>query len=184
MITPDKVSACLVTRGDCDMTPILESLKDQGITDIVVWDNSVEKDEGIFGRYCATSRVKNDVVVTQDDDVIVSDYAAILEAYEPGQLTVNYPQPYDVPWPSAGSVWDKHLPRLAFARYLKKWPYDHMFTHKICDAVFAMLTPDVVVLDVGYEDLPHGFHAGRVSTSEGWYDRDRPEGQRMLPRTA
>ncbi len=174
---PDKVTACLVTRGDCDMQPIVDSLVSQGITDIVIWDNSVEVDEGIFGRYAAIARAKHDVIVTQDDDVIVSDYAAILKSYVPGKLTVNYPEPYDVPWPSAGSVFDKGLPAAAFGRYLKVWPYDHLFTHKICDAVFSLLTP-YVVIDVGYEDLPHGYHAGRVSTSEGWYDRDRPEARR------
>ncbi len=177
-MTPDKVTACLVTRGDCDMTPITESLRDQGIEDIVIYDNSTRSvDMGIYGRYAAIAEAKHKVIVTQDDDVIVSDYKAILKAYEPGKLTVNYPEPYDVPWPSAGSVFDKGLPQAAFDRYFKVWPIDHLFTHKICDAVFSMLTP-YTVIDVGYEDLPHGFHAGRVSTSEGWYDRDRPEARR------
>lgn len=177
MIAPDKVSACLVTRGDCDMQPIIDSLISQGILDIVIWDNSIREDMGIYGRYAAIAEAKNKVIVTQDDDVIVSDYKAILKAYEPGKLTVNYPEPYDVPWPSAGSVFDRGLPQLAFDRYFQAWPNDRLFTHRICDAIFSMLSI-YIVIDVGYEDLPHGFHAGRVSTGEGWYDRDRPEARR------
>ncbi len=161
------------------MTPITDSLKAQGIGDIVIYDNSKRSvDMGIYGRYAAIAEAKNKVIVTQDDDVIVSDYKSILAKYEPGKLVVNYPQPYDVPWPSAGSVFDKGLPQAAFDRYFELWPIDHLFTHKVCDCVFSMLTPFVIVMDVGYEDLPHGYAPGRVSTSEGWYDRDRPEGRR------
>ena len=177
MIKPDKVTACLVTRGDCDMTPITDSLKSQGITDIVVWDNSKREDLGIYGRYAAIKEARNKVIVTQDDDVIVSGYKQILANYQPGILTVNYPEPYDVPWPSAGSVFDANLPEQAFKLYETLWPRDHTFTHRTCDAVFSLLS-HYVVIDVGYEDLPHGFQMGRVSTSPGWYDRDRPEARR------
>ncbi len=177
MTDPSKVSACLVTRGDCDMTPITESLKSQGFEDIVIWDNSKREDMGIYGRYAAIEEARNKVIVTQDDDVIVSSYDKILAAYEPELLTVNYPEPYDVPWPSAGSVFDADLPQKAFDLYSAQWPLDRLFTHKICDAVFSMLS-QYQVIDVGYTDLPHGFQAGRVSTSEGWYDRDRPEARK------
>ena len=81
MIAVDKVSACLVTRGDCDMQPIIDSLISQGILDIVIWDNSIREDMGIYGRYAAIAEAKNKVIITQDDDVIVSDYKAILKAY-------------------------------------------------------------------------------------------------------
>ena len=159
------------------MTPILESLQTQGIEDILIWDNSKREDLGIYGRYAMIGEASHDVIVTQDDDVIVSDYAAILAAYEPGRLTVNYPEPWDVPWVACGSVFDATLPQAAFERYWTRWPCDRLFTHRICDAVFSLLT-NTNVIDVGYEDQPHGLVSGRVSTSNGWYDRDRPEGQR------
>ncbi len=177
MITPDKVSACLVTRGDVDMQPITDSIREQGITDIVIWDNSEREDMGIYGRYAAIADARNKVIITQDDDVIVSSYDKILAAYQPGILTVNYPEPYDVPWPSAGSVFDRGLPEAAFKLYETVWPRDRLFTHRICDAIFSMLSL-YVVIDVGYQDLPYGLVAGRVSTSEGWYDRDRPEARK------
>jgi hypothetical protein len=177
MISPDQVSAVLVTRGDCDLTDIELSLVEAGIRDVVIWDNSQRDDMGIYGRYRAIKQAKNTVVVTQDDDVLVTCWDEILAAYEPGVLTVNYPEPWDIPWVARGSIFDCELPAAAFDRYLDGFPFDQLFTHRICDAVFALLS-DTKVIDHGSTDLPHGFDDGRVSTSQGWYDRDRPEAQR------
>jgi hypothetical protein len=176
-VNPADISAVLVTRGDCDMTRIVDSIKAVGVKDIVIWNNSQRRDEGIFGRYAAIAEAKHDIVIAQDDDVIVKDWDTIINAYTPNVLTVSYPEPYDIPWLAAGSIFDSDLPRRAFARYLKDYEYDYLFTHRICDAVFALLT-ETNVIDVGYEDLPIGYQQGRVSTSGGWYDRDRPEAQR------
>jgi hypothetical protein len=177
VISPDRVSAVLVTRGDCDMDPITAPLLAAGISDIVIWDNSKRQDLGIYGRYAAIGEAKNDVVVTQDDDVLVHCWSELLERYEPGKLVVNYPEPWDVPWVARGSIFDALLPTEAFTAYWMEYPCDRLFTHRICDAVFALLS-EARVYDFGTTDLPHGFHAGRVSTSDGWYDRDRPEAQR------
>lgn len=168
------ISACLVTRGDIDLTPILDSLP---FDDVVVWDNSKRPDKGIYGRYAAIREAKHPVVYTQDDDVLVSGFAAILDAYQPGVLTVNYPQPWDIPWVARGAIFDSDLPGRAFSRYLARYAFDGYFTHSACDGVFALLS-ETNVIDVGSEDLPHGFAAGRVSTSPGWYDDRRPEIQR------
>lgn len=171
-----EVSCCLVTRGDVDLTPILDTLP---FDDIVVWDNSQRRsDLGIYGRYAAIADAKHDVIAVQDDDVIVTCWDKLLDAYQPGALTVNYPEPWDIPWVAAGAVFARNLPSLAFDRYFQVHGFDRLFTHRICDAVFGLLTENVNVIDEGYEDLPHGYAAGRVSTSEGWYDRDRPEAQR------
>jgi len=180
VISPDKVCAVIPTRGDYPdaLEQIKDSLRAAGITEIFVWDNSREVDEGIFGRYAAIGRTSKPVIVTQDDDLLVTCWPEILEAYEPGVLTANYPQPWDIPWVARGAIFDRDLPRQAFQRYLAEYPYDRLFTHRICDAVFALLTDNVTVIDHGSTDLPHGFHAGRVSTSDGWYNSDRPEAQR------
>ena len=169
------VSCVIPTRGDIDLTPILDTLP---FDDVVIWDNSQRYDLGIYGRYAAIAEAKHDVIVTQDDDLIVTCWDDILKAYEPGVLTCNYPEPWDVPWVARGAIFDRHLPQQAFRRYRQHYPRDRFFTHKACDAVFALLTDSVKVIDRGSVDLPHGFAAGRVSTSDGWYDRDRPEAQR------
>ena len=165
-----KISACLVTRGDVDMTPILESLP---FDDIVVWNNKERDDLGIYGRYAAIAHAKHRVIYTQDDDVLVSCFDELQDAYQPGVLTVNYPQPWDIPWVARGSLFDRDLPGKAFRRYWDRFGSDEYFTHSACDGIFALLTPTKVI-DHGSEDLPHGFHAGRVSTSPGWYDQRRP----------
>lgn len=174
MLDPGQVSACLVTRGDVDMTAILESLP---FDETIVYDNSRRNDLGIYGRYAAIAEARHDVIYTQDDDVLVSCFDELLTEYRPGVLTVNYPEPWDVPWVACGALFDRDLPKAAFERYQRRWMLDETFTHWTCDAVFGLLTPTRVV-DFGYQDLPHGLAEGRVSTSPGWYDNRRPEVQR------
>lgn len=176
MIDPSQVSCCLVTRGDVDMTEILASLP---FTDVVVWDNSKREDLGIYGRYAAIAEARHPVIVTQDDDLIVEDWAAVLAQYEPGQLFCNYPEPWDVPWVARGAVFDYDLPGKAFVRYLARYPFDRDFTHYQCDAVFGLLTDQVKVRAVSEpHDLPHAFAGERISLMPGWYDKRRPEVQR------
>lgn len=169
------VSCVIPTRGNVDLTQVLESLP---FDDIVVYDNSQRPiDLGIYARYAAIADAKHDVIVTQDDDVIIPCWDEILERYEPGTLYCNYKEPWDIPWVASGAIFDADLPFKAFDRYFAGYPMDELFTHKICDAVFGLLTDNVKVDYHGHEDLPYGYHAGRVSTSEGWYNRDRIMGQ-------
>lgn len=164
------VSACLVTRGDVDLAPILDSLP---FDDIVVWNNTEREDLGIYGRYAAIAEAKHDVIVTQDDDLIVTCWPELLRCYQPGVLTVNYPHPWDIPWVARGAIFDRNLPGLAFGRYWQQFELDRTFTHYICDGVFATLT-DTRVVDFGSTDLAWCNNPGRISTSPGWYDDKRP----------
>ncbi len=174
---PNQVSVVIPTRGNVDLTPILHSLTTSGFQDVQVWDNSRLTDYGIYARYAAILKCDNDVVATQDDDVIVECWPEILAAYEPGVLTVNYPEPWDIPWVACGAVFDWDLPQQAFDRYKAHHELDRTFTHRTCDAVFGLLTDNVKVIDHGYKDLPYGVAAGRVSTSGDWYTGDRLEVQ-------
>jgi hypothetical protein len=175
VLSPSDVSCVIPTRGNVDLTQILETLP---FDDIIVWDNSLRDDEGLYGRYAAIEDAKNDVIVTQDDDVLVTCWDQLLAAYEPGVLTVNYPEPWDIPWVACGGLFDRELPTRAFDHYFECYPDDDMFRRQVCDAVFCLLTPSVKVLDLGYEDLPHGLHDGRISTTPGWYTGPRAEAQR------
>lgn len=87
------VSAIIVTRGDCDLQPILESLPEDW--DRVVWDNSrgvyvngmklvtaPARDLTVYGRYAAIGYASHDLIYVQDDDCIVSDPQAIVEEWE------------------------------------------------------------------------------------------------------
>lgn len=164
------VSACLVTRGDVDLTPILDTLPYE---DIVVWNNSERTDLGIYGRYAAIQHAKHDIIYTQDDDVLVTCHDQLADAYDGSGLLCNYPEPWDIPWVARGALFERDLPFWAFARYESKFPLDRFFTHYGCDGIFSLLTRHKVV-DFGSIDLPAGTEDGRVSTSPGWYEEYRP----------
>jgi len=97
------VSACLVTRGDLDMQPVIDSLPPSW--EIVIWDNSgkilmrpgsndgdpramqrlwgvTAADLSVYGRYAAIEYASHDLIWVSDDDVIVSDPQAIVDEWE------------------------------------------------------------------------------------------------------
>jgi hypothetical protein len=99
------VSAIIVTRGDVDMHPILESLPDEW--EVLVWDNGAGSlrrwcrpdpdwiwqhdmsvasaeitDVSVYGRYAAIEYASHDLIYVQDDDVIVSDPQAIVATWQ------------------------------------------------------------------------------------------------------
>jgi hypothetical protein len=165
-----KVTACLVTRGDCDLGEIIDSLP---YDEVVIWDNSQRDNLGIYGRYAAIAEAKYDTIYVQDDDLVVTCHQQLLDTYEPGRLLCNYPEPWDIPWVARGALFHRDLPKQAFDRYFTRFVKDRWFTHKGCDGVFSLLTPYRVV-DFGSRDLPNGFDPGRVSTTPGWYEVHRP----------
>lgn len=96
------VTACLVTRGDVDMQPILESLPTEW--ERLIWDNGAKgyptghhykngddwrpdgfwgkvTDLSVYGRYAAIEYASHDLIYVQDDDVIVSDPQAIVDEW-------------------------------------------------------------------------------------------------------
>ena len=83
------VSACLITRGDVDMAPILETLP---YDEVLIWDGTVERDEhpGTYGRYELMREAKHDVIYTQDDDCIFQWHHDQLLAYWTGGITAVY----------------------------------------------------------------------------------------------
>ncbi len=102
------VSAVIVTRGNVDLRPVLDSLPQQW--EQVVWNNSggevgasvsvrrdprkhervpgvlsiqeVGPDLAVYGRYAAIQHASHDLIYVQDDDCIVSDPQAIVDAWE------------------------------------------------------------------------------------------------------
>ncbi len=93
------VTACLVTRGDVDMRPVLASLPDDW--EVLVYDNGrgiISKrvlgtllakiivgdtlpDLKVYGRYHAVKWARDDLIYVQDDDCIVSDPQAITDQW-------------------------------------------------------------------------------------------------------
>lgn len=67
------VSAVIVSRGDVDLSEILDSLPRDWQK--VVWDNSRRDDLGVYGRYAAIEECEHDAIYVQDDDCVLAPEA-------------------------------------------------------------------------------------------------------------
>jgi hypothetical protein len=173
------VSAVIVTRGDCDLSEILDSLPRDW--PVVVWNNAEKKaDLMVYGRYAPLRfEVETSHVYFQDDDVIVSDPRAIVAACEQGHVVCNMPPPFrhefyrDHALVGFGAACEVALPLRAFSRF---WQYATNirpkedlnpggvvsdFFHRTCDVVFTALTPRIL-LDLPYRDLPWATDPSRM----------------------
>ncbi len=179
------VSAVLITRGDVDVEPILATLP---YTDVVVW-NATERanDASCYSRYLAAEEARHDVIYFQDDDLLFTAHADLLDAYQPGRITGNMPSPwyererYDrvgCVLTGAGALVPRDLWVTAFQRYWLDWPWDDLF-ETYCDHISGILTPSTRV-DLGYTILPHATDPGRINTTAGQAERKQAVINRAL----
>ena len=173
------VAACLVTRGDVDLSPILESLP---YGEVVVWDNSVRENLRAFGRYQAAGETQADTIYVQDDDCVLSPAAHQLleQSYRlapAGTAVLHIEENRDVPWVGFGALIPRGLWEEPHARYLDRWPRDDDFLD-FCDAIFTMQAR-VRRCYAGHRDLPWAEAASRTCNQPGYYSERRP---RMLGR--
>lgn len=185
MISAKDVSAVIVTRGDVDLRPILETLPYE---DVVIWDNSKrKKDEGIYGRYLAIKQAKGKVIYFQDDDLLFTAHDQLLDAYEPGKIVANMPSPwyeregYDAlgcALVGAGALVPRALPQKALVSYLHRYPMDDLF-RTYCDIPVGILSPSKRV-DLGYEILPCATASNRVNLQPGQLERKHAMQTRSL----
>lgn len=167
-IDPANVSAVLVTRGNVDMAPILDSLI---FDDVVVWDNSKEKiDQMTYGRALATQLTKHEVCYSQDDDIIHSpeNQLRLCAEYQPGVLTGCMWEEWsygafkqgilggysDLVFAGSGSIYHADLPHIAAERYLKHFPFDDFF-RLWADTIIGILAPNRQI-DMRFEERPEG----------------------------
>ena len=147
-----QVSACLVTRGDVDMTVILNSLP---FDDVIVWDNSVREDLKCYGRFAAVAEAKHDIIYTQDDDLMVP-IPALLRAWDDDRgILANKPVGEEWLFLGCGSLFNKSLVAPSFDRYLEAYAHEAGTDelHKTADVVFAYQNPYRSVW-LGYLDFP------------------------------
>lgn len=167
-----KVSAVIPTRGDVDLSSILESLS--WCDEVLVWDNSKRQNLSVYGRYAMIAEARNEVILTQDDDCVISDptfvveqWAAVLANtpdYRNGGsfLVANMPSEF-LPYYSDsclvgfGACFHRDLPAQAFERFGRGssgWCIPGPdWLNRTCDVVFTALTPRVLV-DVPKTNLP------------------------------
>ena len=151
------VTAIVVTRGNVDLDPIMETL--QVYDQTIVWNNSERPhDYKVFGRYAAIPEAWNPVIYWQDDDIIFTAHDELLAAYQPGKIVANMDQAWVdgagygdfLAMVGAGSLCDAHLPAQTFARYLKAgYEFDDDVLLE-ADFLFGTMTPFTRV-DLGYQ---------------------------------
>ncbi len=131
-MTFDDVSAVLVTRGDVDMLPIIETLP---YGEVILWDNSKRPvDYGVFGRYVAIAETTRPLVYFQDDDCLVSCHESLLAAWEPGYVVGNafddaerlnrYKGTTLLGW---GAIFEADLPWQTFMFYARNYPMHQLW---------------------------------------------------------
>ncbi len=148
-----EISACLVTRGDVDMGPVLDSLP---FDDVVVWDNSKRPDDfKCYGRFAAIAEAKHDLIYTQDDDVIVPTWHLLAEYHaigDTGWIVANRPPEEEWRFLGLGAIFHRGLVTGAFRQYADEHGFDEDFL-RVADVVFAYQRPYRSVW-VGYDELP------------------------------
>ena len=177
------VSAVIVTRGDVDLTEILDSLPP--MWERVVVDNSQEpQDYMVYGRYVGAQRAKHDLIYVADDDVVVEEPEALVRAWHDasavasdGYLYVpniteiaagrhvvcNMPQEFrhdfyrEHALVGFGGVFHRDAPERAFRKGLGNRAYFGRLLNpeflRDCDMIFTALTPRVLV-DIPKRNLP------------------------------
>lgn len=168
-LTADQVTACLVTRGDVDMQPIVESLI---FGHVIVWDNSKRENAYAYGRYLAAQEAPTDVVFFQDDDTILDEtqQLELLDLYEPGVYLCNQAAGHqpgqfaELAFCAWGALTERRLFEEAFDRWRAAGhdTDDMWFRLPGCDIVFSLLTPKTRHVDVGQTHLPYAHGPNRL----------------------
>ena len=123
----DDVAFVLVTRGDVDIEPILETLPP--VAETIIWDDRERGSKGCYGRWLATEETDCPVILFQDDDLIFTAHEQLLASYEPERITTNMPSPWyeqtgyaewGVGLVGAGSLVPRGLHKPAVAAYLDR----------------------------------------------------------------
>jgi hypothetical protein len=150
MLDPEAVCAVLVTRGDVDMNPIVDELP---YGEFVIWNNSLMKDLGLWGRYFAIGMTEKPVIYFQDDDCLVRNHQALMDAWQPGHVVGNFRRDkareryyHDTTLLGWGSLFERHLPWNAWNRFVFNGgtldPNDHL----AMEFTWPVLTPTIKVL--------------------------------------
>ena len=172
-LAPADVAAVLVTRGDVDLTRIIESLP---YGEVVVWDNSKRPQNLIvYGRYAGIADTKAPFIYVQDDDCLIRCHNELMRHAERGAIVANMPRErWDhyrhstlVGW---GALFERDLPLRAFDRYKKSPAYDEKLFLRECDLVFAALTR-CRKYDFGLDHLAHARGGGRLYQEPGHSER-------------
>jgi hypothetical protein len=192
-----KVTACIATRGNVDMEPILDSLPAKWQR--VVWNNGDEmvwlqnqhgaawtfhpvSDLGPHGRFAAIDHAAHDVVYVQDDDVIVSDPQQIVDEWldllhnhnRDDVVVANMPAEFRPHYPDSimvgfGACFHRDAPETAFAKF-----FDFHTTMTRTDPLFLRescrifsILTPQYLVDVLKTDMPYASDPDRLWKQPG-----------------
>ena len=188
------VTAIIVTRGDVSLEPCMESIPEEW--EKLVWCNRsglyrwkedisgedaswqpmaiYRQDLAVYGRYHAIQYAQGELIYVQDDDVVVSDPQAIVDAWSEeydrrnrsgeapvgAHVVCNMPQEFrhdfytDHALVGFGAAFHRDAPARAFQRMKDGGGFmDTEMANRTCDIVFTGLSPRILV-DVPKENLP------------------------------
>lgn len=166
-MTAAEVSAVIVTRGDVDVSTIVNSMP---FDQTVVWDNSKELDFQCYGRFAGIARCKSDYIYVQDDDILVP-VAELLRRYDGEGVLANRKPDETYRFLGVGALFHRSAVD-AFDKYLAVYPADHDF-HRAADVVFAELNPYRSVW-LGYAEFEWSRADNRMYKQPGHYEvRDK-----------
>lgn len=180
MLDPKQITAVVVTKGDRDISAVLETLRPFG--EVIVWDNGASQvrtwdaaaddwacdaapEAKVYGRYLGAKRARFDTIYVQDDDCI-TDPLEILRLYnqheqnivmcnmKPGHAAAPYYQ-WRIKLVGFGAIFTKD--QMDFSRYLCAFDHDEFFRIE-CDRIFTAfnecVTCEVPVTDMEYASAP------------------------------
>lgn len=172
MLKAKDVTACLVTRGDCDLQPILDSLI---FENVVIWDNSERSaDWKVASRYLAMFEAPTRHVFFQDDDTVVprETQRALLANASGLEIVANWghgenPDGYDdLPLVCGGAVADSLAAWRCVLRYAEEWPLDEAFKYE-ADFIVGVLYREWAHIRMPFtiRDIAHN---GKRLVDEPW----------------
>lgn len=148
LITAKHISACLVTRGNVPMEPIIATLP---YDDVVVWNNSYTPfDMRCYGRFAAVALAKHEWIYFQDDDVIFTEHEQLIAEANlspSGHMTANdghggnYAGYEDLAWTAVGALVPRWRILSTWAKWFDLYPSLDQETAYQADAIFGILCP-------------------------------------------
>lgn len=187
------VTPIIVTRGDVDLSEILETMLGPGVRPLteyqvakpVIWNNArAGVDLQTFGTFAAMAVVETNLVYFQDDDVVVEHWPALLDQWHEGAIICNMAPDFQDAYAGQrdklighGGVFDIELVKPTFERYLKHYPLDALLRRE-ANRIFTGLNFDrCKMVYVGHRNLPWASGGDRL-----WKQTDHGEKHREATR--